>query len=128
MNKGAVSSDSSSTLSVAAASKSTISATTTEKGISTPRDASRLNGTSSQPGGSTRQAIGSGIVGAGAAQLGIGVNLKSASKPDSKAKKPKTIQDDANASATYKSLFNTHATALNQPKAHWVTYNPQYFR
>jgi hypothetical protein len=41
--------------------------------------------------------------------------------------KPKTIQDDPSASEVFKSLFNTHKTAKQQPKAHWVTYNPQYF-
>jgi hypothetical protein len=44
-----------------------------------------------------------------------------------KDKKTKTIQDDPKASAVFKSLFNTHETAKNQQKAHWVTYNPQYF-
>jgi len=38
-----------------------------------------------------------------------------------------TIQDDPNASEVFKSLFNTHKTAKMQTKAHWVTYNPQYF-
>jgi len=47
-------------------------------------------------------------------------------KNGSDAMKTKSIQDDANATEAYKSLFNTHPTALKQGKAHWVTYNPQY--
>uniref|UniRef100_A0A0X3Q048 Replication termination factor 2 n=1 Tax=Schistocephalus solidus TaxID=70667 RepID=A0A0X3Q048_SCHSO len=39
-----------------------------------------------------------------------------------------SIQDDPNASSVYKSLFTTSKEALNQPKAHWVTFNPLYFR
>jgi len=42
-------------------------------------------------------------------------------------KKPKTIQEDPSASDVYKSLFTTSAKAKNQQKAHWVTFNPQYF-
>jgi hypothetical protein len=41
-------------------------------------------------------------------------------------KKLSSLQKDKKVSSVYKSLFNTHPTALNQPKAHWVTYNPQY--
>jgi hypothetical protein len=46
---------------------------------------------------------------------------------DGKTKKVKTIQDDPTVSDVYKSLFNTHEKAQNQTKAHWVTFNPQYF-
>ena len=42
-------------------------------------------------------------------------------------KKTKTIQDDPNASETFKSLFTSSDRAKNQQKAHWVTFNPQYF-
>jgi len=45
----------------------------------------------------------------------------------SSEKKTKTIQDDPKATEVFKSLFNTHKTAKQQQKAHWVTYNPQYF-
>jgi len=41
-------------------------------------------------------------------------------------KKLSSLQKDEKVSSVYKSLFNTHPTALNQPRAHWVTYNPQY--
>jgi len=41
-------------------------------------------------------------------------------------KKFSSLQKDEKVSSVYKSLFNTHPTALNQPRAHWVTYNPQY--
>jgi len=49
------------------------------------------------------------------------------SKSGSGEKKPKTIQEDSQATEVFKSLFNTHKTAKQQQKAHWVTYNPQYF-
>lgn len=42
-------------------------------------------------------------------------------------KKVKTIQDDPNVSDVYKSLFTSSDKAKNQQKAHWVTFNPQYF-
>lgn len=42
-------------------------------------------------------------------------------------KKSKSIQDDPNASEVFKSLFTSSSKAKNQTKAHWVTYNPQYF-
>lgn len=48
-------------------------------------------------------------------------------REDEKTKKVKTIQDDPTVSDVYKSLFNTHEKAQNQQKAHWVTFNPQYF-
>jgi len=50
-----------------------------------------------------------------------------ASKLSGDEKKPKTIQNDPQASEVFKSLFNTHKTAKQQQHAHWVTYNPQYF-
>jgi len=50
-----------------------------------------------------------------------------ASKSSSAEKRTKTIQDDPQATEVFKSLFNTHKTAKQQQKAHWVTYNPQYF-
>lgn len=43
------------------------------------------------------------------------------------AKKSKSVQDDPNASSVYKSLFTSCDKAKNQQKAHWVTFNPQYF-
>lgn len=48
---------------------------------------------------------------------------------DSKKAKTGTssIQSDPNASSVYKSLFTSCDKAKNQTKAHWVTYNPQYF-
>jgi len=45
----------------------------------------------------------------------------------SDAKKAKGIQDDPNTSNVYKSLFTSSDRAKNQTKAHWVTFNPQYF-
>lgn len=44
-----------------------------------------------------------------------------------KQKRPKSIQDDPNATEAYKSLFSSHKSAKNQPKAHWVTHNPLYY-
>ena len=49
------------------------------------------------------------------------------SKSINEAKKVKSIQDDPNASEVFKSLFNSCPKAKNQQKAHWVTFNPQYF-
>lgn len=43
------------------------------------------------------------------------------------AKKSKSVQNDPNASNVYKSLFTSCDKAKNQQKAHWVTFNPQYF-
>jgi hypothetical protein len=57
---------------------------------------------------------------------GIDASKSSKGKEKSKVEKKLTIQKDEKVSSVYKSLFNTHSTALNQPKAHWVTYNPQY--
>ncbi|XP_050403770.1 replication termination factor 2 [Patella vulgata] len=57
-------------------------------------------------------------------------------KPDLKSKPSrgkaeektiKSIQNDPNASATYKSLFTTSSRAKNQQQAHWVTFNPMYY-
>lgn len=38
-----------------------------------------------------------------------------------------SVASDPQASEAYKSLFDTHKTALKKPSAHWVTCNPQYF-
>jgi hypothetical protein len=38
----------------------------------------------------------------------------------------KSVQKDTSKSEVYKSLFSTHATALNKPKGNWVTYDPRY--
>lgn len=47
---------------------------------------------------------------------------------DSNSKKAKSaIQSDPNLSGVYKSIFNTCDKAQNQQKAHWVTFNPQYY-
>ncbi|TPP67746.1 Protein RTF2 protein [Fasciola gigantica] len=39
-----------------------------------------------------------------------------------------SIQENPNVSSVYKSLFNTSEEAKRQPKSHWVTFNPLYFR
>jgi len=44
-----------------------------------------------------------------------------------KASKDYSVAKDPNASEVYKSLFTTHKTAQNKPKAHWVTFNPCYY-
>jgi len=46
---------------------------------------------------------------------------------ESNGKKVKSVQDDPNVSDVYKSLFTSSEKAKNQTKAHWVTFNPQYF-
>ena len=38
-----------------------------------------------------------------------------------------SVQNDPKASEVFKSLFTSSARAKNQQKAHWVTFNPQYF-
>lgn len=43
-----------------------------------------------------------------------------------KASKGYSVNKDPAASEAYKSLFTTHVSAKNRPKAHWVTYNPSY--
>ena len=42
--------------------------------------------------------------------------------------KKSSVQSDPSKSEVYKSLFTSHKDAANQPKAHWVTMNPGYFR
>lgn len=43
-----------------------------------------------------------------------------------KASKDYSVKKDPNASEAYKSLFTSHESAKNRPKAHWVTFNPCY--
>jgi len=38
----------------------------------------------------------------------------------------KNLQSDPNKSEVYKSLFNSHKSAVNKPKGHWVTFDPRY--
>lgn len=38
----------------------------------------------------------------------------------------KTVQDDPTKSEVYKRLFSSHKSAVNQPKGHWVTFDPRY--
>uniref|UniRef100_T1J2E7 Replication termination factor 2 n=1 Tax=Strigamia maritima TaxID=126957 RepID=T1J2E7_STRMM len=38
----------------------------------------------------------------------------------------KSIAKDKTKSEAYKSLFTSHGSHKNQPKAHWITYNPLY--
>ncbi|CAH8496682.1 unnamed protein product [Schistosoma turkestanicum] len=45
-----------------------------------------------------------------------------------KSSTSRSIQEDPNLSSAYKSLFNTCEQAKRQPKPHWVTFNPLYFR
>lgn len=50
-------------------------------------------------------------------------------RSDEEKKQPnQSIQQDPNATSVYKSLFVTSEEAKRQPKSHWVTYNPLYFR
>ncbi|XP_046372462.1 replication termination factor 2-like [Haliotis rufescens] len=48
-------------------------------------------------------------------------------KVEEKAAKAKSIQEDPTASKAFKSLFTSSDRARNQPKAHWVTFNPMYY-
>lgn len=43
-----------------------------------------------------------------------------------KASSSYSIAGDEQSTEVYKSLFTTHKTAINKPKAHWVTYNPLF--
>lgn len=54
------------------------------------------------------------------------VKTSSLTALSAKASKDYSINKDPNASEVYKSLFTTHETAKNRPKAHWVTFNPCY--
>lgn len=48
---------------------------------------------------------------------------------DPRAKKVKadySVSKDKSASDVYKSLFTSHKSETDQPRAHWVTYNPFY--
>jgi hypothetical protein len=58
---------------------------------------------------------------------GASCSKASAVTAGSMAKKIKSVQDDPNASSVYKNLFTSCDKAKNQQKAHWVTFNPQYF-
>jgi hypothetical protein len=44
-----------------------------------------------------------------------------------KAKSSYSVAKDESASEVYKSIFTSHKSAKNKPKAHWVTFNPLYF-
>lgn len=44
-----------------------------------------------------------------------------------KSKGSYSIAKDPNASEALKSLFTTHETAKNKPKAHWITHNPLFY-
>ena len=39
---------------------------------------------------------------------------------------PKNVQDDPTKSEVYKRLFSSHKSAINQPRGHWVTFDPRY--
>ncbi|KAL3315292.1 Protein RTF2 [Cichlidogyrus casuarinus] len=49
-------------------------------------------------------------------------------KKSKNVKDPQTDEEKFKNSTVYKSLFTTCDEAKNQEKAHWVTYNPLYFR
>ncbi|XP_046919404.2 replication termination factor 2 [Dermatophagoides farinae] len=54
------------------------------------------------------------------------VKTSSLSVLSEKASKNYSVNKDPNASEAYKSLFTSHESAKNRPKAHWVTFNPCY--
>lgn len=54
------------------------------------------------------------------------VKNSSLSVLQNKAAKDYSVSKDKNASEAYKSIFTTHESAKNKPKAHWVTFNPCY--
>lgn len=61
-------------------------------------------------------------------QVAASSNVKTSSMTvlQDKASKDYSVSKDPGASETYKSLFTTHESAKNRPKAHWVTFNPCY--
>ncbi|XP_027200184.2 replication termination factor 2 [Dermatophagoides pteronyssinus] len=54
------------------------------------------------------------------------VKTSSLSVLSEKASKKYSVKKDPNATEAYKSLFTSHDSAKNRPKAHWVTFNPCY--
>ncbi|OTF72963.1 RTF2-like protein [Euroglyphus maynei] len=54
------------------------------------------------------------------------VKTSSLSVLSEKASKNYSVKKDPTASEAYKSLFTSHESAKNRPKAHWVTFNPCY--
>ena len=68
----------------------------------------------------------------GKARLANGTTGKTAGlsndKKDTESSKSSSgIQKDPAASKAYKSLFTSSDECKNQPKAHWVTYNPCFY-
>jgi len=51
----------------------------------------------------------------------------SAVKPEDKIKANYSVANDPTASEAFKSLFTTHQSFKDQPKAHWVTHNPLFY-
>lgn len=81
-----------------------------QNGHSKPSTSKLANGTHSK--------VGAGLLNGKAA---------SSAKSASDEKKPKSIQNDPNASSAYKSLFNTCEKAKNQQQPHWITHNPLFY-
>jgi hypothetical protein len=115
--------ESSATVESTTASASTDSAAAAEPSVSAPSDVAPTAAvvTASVTKAAKLSAAGTSSNG------GATASKPAAGATSGKEHKPKTIQDDPKASEVFKSLFNTHKTAKMQTKAHWVTYNPQYF-
>lgn len=43
-----------------------------------------------------------------------------------KAKESYSVAKDPKASEVFKSIFTSHKSAVDQDRAHWITYNPFY--
>lgn len=55
-----------------------------------------------------------------------GAVKKEEAQEGSESKKPKSVQEDPSKSKVFKSLFTSSSEGKQQPRAHWVTYNPFY--
>ncbi|VDP19452.1 unnamed protein product [Echinostoma caproni] len=62
------------------------------------------------------------------ANIGNQAAESSGTRQSSASSSTRSIQEDPTASSVYKSLFTTSEEARRQPKSHWVTFNPLYFR
>jgi len=63
----------------------------------------------------------------GASISGIASSILRGTEFDSVRSKEYSIAKNPEKSDVYKSIFDTHKSAQNKTKAHWVTCNPQYY-
>jgi hypothetical protein len=80
-----------------------------------PKLTKEANGGNGKP--KTSKLIGAPVAVAGGSGL----------KPEDKIKSSYSVAKDPTASEAFKSLFTTHQSFKDQPKAHWVTHNPLFY-